>query len=111
MHLYQMKMQGVISDEYYRRYDKIPKQVVRKAKILLNGSYIINSKNKSSATWNLVKSYTKNHRKVVSLLNNLQDGDIDYQKTVDKMNEMFIGPPPSSVTVDGGENKPERRNG
>ncbi|KAL3273274.1 hypothetical protein HHI36_014728 [Cryptolaemus montrouzieri] len=37
-------------------------------------------------------------------------GDIDYQKTVDKMNKVFIGPPPPSVTVTGEENEPERRN-
>lgn len=53
--------EGQINIQEYRTYCRILKRVIRKAKQLSSESFIHNSRNKSRATWQLVKSITDNN--------------------------------------------------
>ncbi|KAL3271995.1 hypothetical protein HHI36_022463 [Cryptolaemus montrouzieri] len=56
--LYEWVRSGWVSEEYYKKYVKILKQVIEKAKIISNQSFMSGAKNRVKATWSLIKQIT-----------------------------------------------------
>ncbi|KAL3279651.1 hypothetical protein HHI36_017157 [Cryptolaemus montrouzieri] len=83
-----MKNKGKISMEYYKTYANILKRVVVKANQLANEKYICNSKNKSKATWNIIKQQTVgNEQRKTS---NHQEIGGNFKETLDAVNNFFV---------------------
>lgn len=60
--LYEKMLDGLISQEFYKKYSNILKQVVRQSKKNAEMTFIANSENKTTATWTLINKTTKNER-------------------------------------------------
>ncbi|KAL3277249.1 hypothetical protein HHI36_012600 [Cryptolaemus montrouzieri] len=79
---------GEISTEYYKTYANILKRAVVKAKQMANEKYICNSKNKSRATWNIIKQQTYgNEQSKISILQEIAGNS---KKTLDAVNNFFV---------------------
>ncbi|KAL3285990.1 hypothetical protein HHI36_000504 [Cryptolaemus montrouzieri] len=56
--LYEEVRSGWFSEEYYKKFVKVLKQVIEKAKIISNQSFMSGAKNRVKATWSLIKQIT-----------------------------------------------------
>ncbi|KAL3272931.1 hypothetical protein HHI36_014390 [Cryptolaemus montrouzieri] len=86
MHLYRLG----IRDGYYKKYCRIPKQVVQVAKKMYNERYVSDSKNKQQAAWQLVTNYTCNVRKSVSILNEISEDQKSCDNVLHELNSYFV---------------------
>lgn len=82
--LYKDVIAGRISENFYKSYSKILKQVIRQAKIMDQTAYIKNSENKTKATWYLVKNITNNDK----CANSSIFDSFPNKKEVDLLNEI-----------------------
>jgi len=81
-----------INKEHYKSYCKFLSKVIKESKILQYNKQILTSYNKTSTTWNIVKSETgkKRGREEISLLN-INGKQIQNQQTIaNSFNDYFL---------------------
>lgn len=61
--LYCEKKEGKVSNDEYKKYEKILRKVILEAKRKSNAEFILNSDNKTRATWSLVRKISENPQK------------------------------------------------
>ena len=97
--LYIKKRQGKISNQDYNKYDKILKKVILSAK-RSNSDFILESENKTRATWSLVKQISQNSGRV-PVLDSFAEKYGDPKTVVNKLNEYFVSSCPNSMGTGG----------
>lgn len=88
-YLYNEMLANRITREYFNKYTKILKNVVKAAKQLSNKIYVESAQNKGKAVWDVVKTYTgKQKRDNESILENIQGES--YKDILNHINDKFI---------------------
>lgn len=83
---------GLVGREYFETYCRILKNVIRKAKIMYNDSYIKKAKNKNKASWHIIKRVTnRQHVKKTFITEDLKIGNEGIEETLNRVNKYFIG--------------------
>lgn len=88
--LYKQKLTGRVTDVFYNNYKNILKKVILKAKQLSNSNYIINSENKTKATWSLIKKITNNSIKQTLTTENFSSTNLGPNAILNMINSSFI---------------------
>lgn len=87
--LHEKMLEGMVTEEYYKKYSAILKRVVELSKKISDKDFIYNSENKTKATWKLINNVTKKRSATDGTLFESFPGK-DEKKLLDEMNKFFL---------------------
>lgn len=96
--LYEQVVIGLLDKETYNRYTYILRKVINQAKRLSNGEYIINSENKTKATWSTIKNITEQNGRYSkdTILDSLESTGLGAVEVLNEANKYFINSCPNT---------------
>lgn len=98
--LYISRNRGLITNEFYKQYCNVLKNVIVMAKKIENVRYLENSRNKGRAVWDLIDQYTGKSGKKQSILKNMDSADDPEaaELVLNRVNKHFINICPKLAT-------------
>ena len=79
-----------MSKEYFNKYCRILKQVIKQAKQMSNKIYVRNAEDKTKATWNLVKNITRPNSKKKTVFENFLTKYDTSTEILNNINTYFV---------------------
>jgi len=107
--LYQEKNLGLITDEHYKKYCYILKEIINLAKLNYNKKLVSNSINKQKAIWKIIKTNNDEHKNKtdIKILNKPNE---TIQETLNRFNNFYIDACKGTFNVKGNTRAEKRIN-